>query len=126
MVDVQINDAEIARIPGLQGVQNHLDTVADRVAAAARTSAARHVGNGSYLRSIKVVRAAPDGHGRLVVSEDEQAAAVEFGVRPHIIRAAPGQALWWAGAAHPVRQVNHPGSPAFHVLGNAADAARGG
>lgn len=33
------------------------------------------------------------------------------GSAPHVIRAKDGGALNWPGAAHPVRQVNHPGNP---------------
>lgn len=35
---------------------------------------------------------------------------VEFGTSPHIIRARNTKALYWPGARHPVRQVNHPGT----------------
>lgn len=37
-------------------------------------------------------------------------ADVEFGTVPHIIRAVNAGALFWPGAAHPVRQVRHPGT----------------
>lgn len=35
---------------------------------------------------------------------------VEFGTRPHVILPKNKKALYWPGAAHPVRKVNHPGS----------------
>jgi len=35
---------------------------------------------------------------------------VEFGTKPHTILPKDKQALYWPGAAHPVRKVNHPGS----------------
>src|SRR5881227_1574798 len=35
---------------------------------------------------------------------------VEFGTRPHTILPKDKKALYWPGAAHPVRRVNHPGS----------------
>jgi hypothetical protein len=40
---------------------------------------------------------------------------------PHIIRARYAQALYWPGAAHPVKSVNHPGSkiPGNRYLSNA-------
>lgn len=34
---------------------------------------------------------------------------VHEGTKPHTIQAAPGKALFWKGAAHPVRRVRHPG-----------------
>ena len=37
---------------------------------------------------------------------------VEFGTRPHVILPKEKQALFWPGAAHPVRSVNHPGTRA--------------
>jgi phage gpG-like protein len=43
---------------------------------------------------------------------DRYAAIQNFGgvTSPHVIRARNGKALSWPGAAHPVKQVNHPGS----------------
>lgn len=38
------------------------------------------------------------------------AAAVEFGTGPHVILPKNKKALFWQGAKHPVRKVNHPGS----------------
>ncbi len=35
---------------------------------------------------------------------------VEFGTRPHVILPKKGEFLYWPGASHPVRKVNHPGS----------------
>jgi|GEM_PF-1521389 len=37
---------------------------------------------------------------------------VEFGTLPHRIEAKNGQALFWPGADHPVRSVQHPGTKA--------------
>lgn len=44
------------------------------------------------------------------------AAAVEFGTRPHVIRPKTKKALFWKGAAHPVKSVNHPGTRAQPFL----------
>jgi hypothetical protein len=35
---------------------------------------------------------------------------VEFGTKPHTILPKDKKALWWPGAAHPVKSVNHPGT----------------
>src|SRR5947209_6882233 len=40
------------------------------------------------------------------------AAYVEFGTKPHVIEAKTKKALYWPGASHPVRKVNHPGTAA--------------
>lgn len=39
----------------------------------------------------------------------EYAIAVHEGVGPHTITPTNAQALYWPGAAHPVKSVNHPG-----------------
>ena len=35
---------------------------------------------------------------------------VYYGTKPHVIKPTNKKALFWPGAAHPVRQVNHPGT----------------
>ena len=46
-----------------------------------------------------------------VVSTNTKYARIfEEGSRPHVIRPKKKKALYWAGASHPVRQVNHPGT----------------
>ena len=40
------------------------------------------------------------------------AAHHQFGTKPYVIRPSGKKALFWPGAAHPVKQVNHPGLPA--------------
>lgn len=55
----------------------------------------------------------------------EYAIFVEFGTRAHVITAKNAGALYWPGAAHPVKSVNHPGTPAQPFMRPAADAVRG-
>ena len=38
------------------------------------------------------------------------AADVEFGTGPHVILPVNKKALYWRGASHPVKKVNHPGT----------------
>jgi hypothetical protein len=40
------------------------------------------------------------------------ASYVEFGTKPHVITAKNAKALYWPGALHPVKSVNHPGTQA--------------
>jgi phage gpG-like protein len=40
------------------------------------------------------------------------AAVHQFGGKPHVIIPNKKKALYWEGAAHPVKRVNHPGVPA--------------
>ena len=50
--------------------------------------------------------------GEVVVGTDHWA-FIEYGTPPHLITPARKRALWWAGAAHPVRKVRHPGTRAY-------------
>ena len=49
-------------------------------------------------------------------SNIKYAPMVEFGTKPHIIRAKNKKALYWKGAKHPIKKVNHPGSKAKPYL----------
>ena len=42
---------------------------------------------------------------------------VEFGTKPHTIVPVKAKALFWPGAAHPVKKVNHPGTKANDFMG---------
>ena len=57
-----------------------------------------------------------------IASNVVYAPALEFGTKPHVIRPRRKKALFWPGAAHPVKSVRHPGTPAFNVLGDAAQS----
>ena len=49
-------------------------------------------------------------------SNIKYAIMVEKGTRSHIIKAKNKKALYWKGATHPVKKVNHPGSKAKPYL----------
>jgi HK97 gp10 family phage protein len=55
----------------------------------------------------------------------EYAIFVEYGTRAHVITAKNAGALYWPGAAHPVKSVNHPGTAAQPFMRPAAEAVRG-
>lgn len=42
---------------------------------------------------------------------------LEEGSKPHIIRPTNKKALYWRGASHPVKQVNHPGTKGNPIIG---------
>lgn len=42
---------------------------------------------------------------------------LEEGSKPHIIRPKNKKALYWRGASHPVKQVNHPGTKGKPIIG---------
>jgi len=70
------------------------------------------------LRSSIVSRAEGSGRsvGYVIGTNVNYAAAVEYGTAPHVIKPRYKQALYWPGAAHPVAQVNHPGTAAKPFL----------
>jgi hypothetical protein len=41
---------------------------------------------------------------------------VEFGTKPHTILPRDAKALYWPGAEHPVKRVNHPGTRANQFM----------
>lgn len=49
----------------------------------------------------------------------EYAECVEYGTRPHTITPKNKKALYWEGAGHPVKSVQHPGSKAKPFMGPA-------
>lgn len=51
-------------------------------------------------------------------------ADVEYGTNPHTIVPRTKKALFWPGARHPVRKVNHPGTPAQPFIRPAVYQAR--
>ena len=57
-----------------------------------------------------------DMEATIHTSNLKYAPMVEFGTRPHIIRAKNKKALYWKGAKHPVKSVRHPGSKAKPYL----------
>lgn len=49
---------------------------------------------------------------------------VEWGTRPHDIYPVNKKALFWAGAAHPVKVVHHPGSKANPFMERIVEASQ--
>lgn len=41
---------------------------------------------------------------------------LEEGSKPHIIKPKNAKALYWKGAAHPVKEVHHPGTKGFKTI----------
>lgn len=74
--------------------------------------------NTGRLRSSIVSRAESSGRsvGYVVGTNVSYAPDVEYGTAPHVIKPKDKKALFWPGAAHPVAQVNHPGTKAQPFL----------
>jgi len=49
---------------------------------------------------------------------------VEFGTKPHRIEAKDAKALFWPGANHPVRSVQHPGTKPNDYMGRILAASQ--
>jgi len=61
----------------------------------------------------------PDGLGFEAGPTASYGGDVEFGTPAHVIEARNAKALFWPGAGHPVRRVNHPGTaPQPYLLPN--------
>lgn len=48
---------------------------------------------------------------------------LEEGSKPHTITPKNGKALYWKGAAHPVKKVNHPGTKGFKTIENTLEGS---
>lgn len=104
------------------GVMGNLDRRADRVIAAARAS----VNNvtGAYSRGLIKRHTTNRGRGSVkIIATANHSATLEFGSGPHVIEPSRKKALAWPGGLHPVARVNHPGTPAQHILRKALGAA---
>lgn len=60
-----------------------------------------------------------DGLGFEAGATASYAADVEYGTPPHVITPRTAKALYWLGAEHPVKRVNHPGTAPQPYLGPA-------
>lgn len=118
------NRSGINRAGNSEGAFRELERRADRVIAAAETIYAPHRKTGAYGRGLKKVRTRIGGKAAVqVVATADHSAILEFGTRPHVIEPKTKQALAWPGGRHPVKKVNHPGTPALHILRRALKAA---
>lgn len=116
------NRAGINAAARSEGVYRDLERRSNNVIRDAQATAPRDTG--AYARGFERARFLARGAaGVRVTATDPKSAIIEHGSRPHVIEARNGEALAWPGGAHPVRRVNHPGTPAFHILRNALRAA---
>lgn len=106
------------------GVYRELERRADRVIGKAQQIYAPHAKTGEYGRSFEKTRERVRGMAAVTVRNTSgHAAILEHGSRPHVIEPKTKKALAWPGGRHPVKKVNHPGTPAFHILRRALRAA---
>ncbi|MFF7313346.1 HK97 gp10 family phage protein [Streptomyces sp. NPDC008137] len=120
-VSTQINTRAAER--GLRrwigGMSDDVKRAVDRTRVDVQNEARRRAPvDTGRLRSSIVSRAEGSGRsvGYVIGTNVNYAAAVEYGTAPHVIKPRYKQALYWPGAAHPVAQVNHPGTRAQPFL----------
>ncbi len=82
------------------------------------------VKTGNLRRTIHVGRIT--ARSAETIASANYAAHVEFGTRPHEIRPRTKKALFWKGARHPVRRVQHPGTRARPFMIPGAEKAIAG
>ena len=82
--------------------------------------AKRNISNNGSVKTGHLRRGITTDVGNMEVtvntSNIKYARLVEEGTRPHTIRARGKKALYWKGAKHPIKSVNHPGSKAKPYL----------
>lgn len=128
------NRRSVTAVGNSNGVYRALDRQADKVERAALAAYEPHRKTGDYGRGFRRERTRIGGMAAVrLINIDPKAAWLEHGTRPHVIepkRAQPGvigpgekKALAWPGGRHPVKRVNHPGTPALHLMRNALRAA---
>ena len=76
---------------------------------------------GALQRSIMAFTEYPEGR---VTVQERYGVYIELGTRAHVILPTAKKALYWKGAMHPVRKVNHPGTPARPFFQPAVDESR--
>lgn len=102
------------------GVRTAIKQVTLGIAADAASNAPFKTG--TLRRSITPIFS-ESGRGKLkaiVGTNNPYAVFMEFGTRAHLILPVRKKALWWGGAAHPVKSVFHPGTKPYKFLTRAA------
>lgn len=119
-VSFKANPAGMRAAGRSNGVYRELERKADRVIDKALALYEPHRKTGDYGRAFRKERIRIRGKAAMqVVNDDPKAKILEFGTPRHIIEPKNKKALSWPGARHPVGRVNHPGTPAYHILRNA-------
>ena len=122
-VKLKVNRAGITAACRQEGIFEDLERRMFRV----KSAAIAEVNNQTYeyARGLEISRFRAKGGvaGVRLTATAGHSATLELGSRSHVIEAENKQALFWAGASHPVRRVHHPGTAAQHILRNALRAA---
>jgi HK97 gp10 family phage protein len=106
-------------------VENNLKTAMSRVVLQGEAIAKREapVKTGNLRRTITSSVEAGGKRGRIGTNA-KYARAVHEGTKPRVIKATKAKALFWPGARHPVKSVNHPGTRANPFFDRTMDRLR--
>jgi hypothetical protein len=118
------NRASVNAAGRSEAVHRELERRAAKVERLALALYEAHRKTGEYGQSFRTERVRIRGQAAVrLVNTAPHAPILEHGSRAHVIEPKDKQALAWPGGRHPVRRVNHPGTPALHILRNALRAA---
>lgn len=93
------------------GWETELGYQTDRVLDAVTEDVEGDIVRGAPVDTAELVRSVYRRGHRVYVGTDHWH-HVEYGTEPHVIEPRTKRALWWPGAHHPVKKVQHPGTPA--------------
>jgi len=71
------------------------------------------------------IRSRIDPFRGMIESTVKYGVFVHEGTKPHVIRPVSKKALYWKGASHPVRSVQHPGTKANPFMKRGAEESEG-
>lgn len=99
-------------LPGILALEARVQQVHDNVVRGVTFDAIRYAAvDTGEMRSTIHSRRVFARRSHVIVGTDHWM-FVEFDTRPHIITPNNKEALYWPGAAHPVKLVHHPGTSA--------------
>lgn len=121
-ISIRLDATKLHRLQGqlLARAEMVLDIAAHNIEEAAKEMAP--VDTGDLRNSIAVKKTKP--LERVIEVGAEYGMVVEYGSVAHEIRPRNAKALFWPGAAHPVKVVHHPGTPAQPFLTPAVEKER--
>ena len=96
-----------------RNVPTHRRTMITRVGQLVMRAAQREAPEGKgVLRQSIGMTVVGGGSGALITEGARHGVFVREGTKPHVIVPRHKKALYWPGAAHPVKRVSHPGTKA--------------
>ena len=105
----------------LAGMPQECEMISKELESQCKATAGWHDKTGAARESIEGSSSGSGGNCNIKLSiGTDHGLILEKGAAPHGIDGNPW--LYWEGASHPVRHVNHPGVPQFRAVENAAES----